>query len=75
MIETRLVMGFNDNANKIFNLTLRDARSDLDTLEVKGSMDKIINADVFDSRGHSLVSPCSAKLITTETKELFKQSE
>ncbi len=75
MIETRLVMGFNDNDNKLFNLTLRDARNDLDSLEVKGSMDKIINANVFDSRGHSLVSPYSAKLITTETKELFNEAD
>lgn len=70
MISKKLELGFLDEASRTFKLALDDPREDLNSQEIKGVMDSIINYNIFENREKSLAGIQGARIISTEVVEI-----
>ncbi len=66
MLEKSLVMKFENEAGKLFNVTIKDIKDNLIALYVATVMDLIILKDVFLTTGGKLVKKIKAEVITKE---------
>ena len=69
-MNTKLQMVFKNQNNSNITISVDDPREDLTGLEVKTAMDTIVAGEVFESRTGKIVSAESAKIVTTEIRDL-----
>ena len=67
MIEKLLVMGFVNEIDKKFTVTVKDIKEDIEEGAINSLMESIITNDVFITSGGPLVSKLSAEIISKET--------
>lgn len=65
----RLAMRFVTASGDIATISVRNARADLTQAEVSTLMDTIVDGDVFEAKGGSIVSKKDAKLVETQETE------
>ncbi len=70
MVKTKLEMGFKDELDKIFKISLDNPKEGIAVETIKNTMDTIVEKDVFRNKEKKLVAKDSAKIITTETREI-----
>lgn len=70
MISQKLELGFLDEESRKFKLSLDDPREDLSSQEIKDVMENIIAYDIFENREKSLVGINSARIISTQVREI-----
>ncbi|GAA0071089.1 DUF2922 domain-containing protein [Clostridium sardiniense] len=70
MIQKSLVMSFRNEFKKKVNITVKDAKEDLDNTAVNDLMDLIISKGVFETSGGALVEKLGAEVITKETTDI-----
>lgn len=70
MVEKTLIMGFENELGKKFNLRVRAIKDELTPSEVGTVMDTIIAKDVFLSTGGKLVKKLEAEIVTEQTTPL-----
>ncbi|MGG7078612.1 DUF2922 domain-containing protein [Clostridium sardiniense] len=70
MIQKSLVMSFKNELEKKVNITVKDAKEDLDNTAVNDLMDLIISKGVFETSGGALVEKLGAEVITKETTDI-----
>ncbi|GAA0071098.1 DUF2922 domain-containing protein [Clostridium sardiniense] len=70
MIQKSLVMSFRNELEKKVNITVKDAKEDLDNTAVNDLMDLIISKGVFETSGGALVEKLGAEVITKETTDI-----
>ena len=65
----KLVMTFeNEDGGKV-NLSIVDPREDISQEEIRQAMELVVEKDIFEPNGLSLVKPLYAKIVNTETTE------
>lgn len=65
----KLVMTFeNEDGGKV-NLSIVDPRGDINEQEIKEAMELVVEKDIFQPNGLSLVKPLYARIVNTETTE------
>lgn len=70
MIQKSLVMSFKNELEKKVNITVKDAKEELDNTAVNDLMDLIISKSVFETSGGALVEKLGAEVITKETTDI-----
>lgn len=71
MANARLEMIFQNQEGRRVTLSVQDPKEDLTPEEVQGAMELVVDKNVFDSTGGSLVRLQSARLVTRGVEELF----
>lgn len=66
MIKTKLEMGFKDEMGKNYNISIDEAKDDLEPEDVKTTMNMIVEKDAFRNNDNKLIKAESARLIKTE---------
>ena len=65
----KLVMTFeNEDGGKV-NLSIVDPKEDISQEEIREAMQLVVDKDIFEPNGLSLVRPLYAKIVNTETTE------
>lgn len=69
-MNTKLQMVFKNQNNSNITISLDDPREDLTGEEVKTAMETIVAGEVFESKTGKVVAAASAKIVTTEIRDL-----
>ena len=65
----KLVMTFeNEDGGKV-NLSILDPKGGISEDEIRQAMELVVEKDIFEPNGLSLVKPLYAKIVNTETTE------
>ena len=65
----KLVMTFeNEDGGKV-NLSIVDPKGGISEEEIRQAMELVVEKDIFEPNGLSLVKPLYAKIVNTETTE------
>lgn len=70
-ITTSLRMSFKNQSGNTVTISLDNPKSDLTGAAVEAAMDLIITKNIFTTSGGDLVSKADAKLISTDTTDLY----
>lgn len=70
-ITTTLRMGFRNQSGNTVSISLDNPKTDLTAAQVEAAMDLIIAKNIFTTSGGDLVSKYDARLITTDTTDLY----
>lgn len=70
MDKIKLEMDFLDQEAKRFRLGIENPKEGLDDISIGSAMQKIIDANIFQSKGGNLVEIEGARLITTSISEV-----
>ncbi|HLR21778.1 MAG TPA: DUF2922 domain-containing protein [Tissierellaceae bacterium] len=70
MDRIRLELGFVDNSNKKFRISVDDPKKDLDREAIETAMNDLIEHNVFTSNGEDLKELDGARIITTSVEEM-----
>lgn len=70
--ELYLVLSFKNAGGSITKITLKNIKEDVTEEEVQNLMEKIVTANIFDSKGGDLVSKVKGEIVekTTESFEM-----
>ena len=71
MIKTKLEMGFKDEMGKNYNISIDEAKDDLEPEDVKTTMNMIVEKDAFRNNDNKLIKAKSARLIKTEIIDIL----
>ncbi len=71
MIKTKLEMGFKDEMGKNYNISIDEAKDDLEPEDVKTTMNMIVEKDAFRNNDDKLIKAKSARLIKTEIIDIL----
>ncbi|MGL6186541.1 MAG: DUF2922 domain-containing protein [Clostridium chrysemydis] len=67
MREKTLVMGFENESGKKFNLRVREIKVDLTKEDINRAMDAIVSNDVLVTTGGKIVKKLEANIVSEET--------
>ncbi|TEB06504.1 hypothetical protein Psch_00036 [Pelotomaculum schinkii] len=70
-ITTTLRMSFRNQAGKTVSISLDNPKAGLTSAAVEAAMDLMIAKNIFTTSGGDLVSKYDAKLISTDTTDLY----
>lgn len=70
MLEKSLVMGFENESGKKFNLRIREIKTDLTKEQINRAMDAIVSNEVFVTTGGKVTKKLGAEIITEETTKV-----
>jgi predicted DNA-binding protein (UPF0251 family) len=70
-ITRTLRMSFRNEAGKTVSISLDNPKEDLTAAAVEAAMDLIIAKNIFTTSGGDLVSKYDAKIISTDTTDLY----
>ena len=65
-----LELGFLDELNKKFRISIDDPKEDLDSIQIQGAMESLLTHDIFVSNGVGLAAIDGAKIIRTNIEEI-----
>lgn len=68
---TTLRMSFKNEAGKTVSISLANPKEELTAAEVEAAMDLIIAKNILTTSGGDLVSKYDAKIISTDTTDLY----
>lgn len=70
MEKVKLELGFLDELNKKFRISIDDPKEDLDSIQIQGAMESLLTYDIFVSNGVGLAAIDGAKIIRTNIEEI-----
>lgn len=70
-ITTTLRMSFKNQSGNTVSISLDNPKADLTAAAVETAMDLLIAKNIFTTSGGDLVSKYDAKIITTDTTDLY----
>ncbi len=70
MEKVKLELGFLDELNKKFRISIDDPKEDLDSIQIQGAMESLLTHDIFVSNGVGLAAIDGAKIIRTNIEEI-----
>lgn len=70
MLEKSLVMGFENESGKKFNLRIREIKTELTKEQINRVMDTVVSNDVFVTTGGKITKKLGAEIITEETTKV-----
>jgi hypothetical protein len=68
--KVKLELGFLDELNKKFRISIDDPKEDLDSIQIQGAMESLLTHDIFVSNGVGLAAIDGAKIIRTNIEEI-----
>ncbi|MDD4239056.1 MAG: DUF2922 domain-containing protein [Desulfotomaculaceae bacterium] len=68
---TTLRLGFKNQSGNTVSISLDNPKADLTSAAVEAAMDLMIAKNIFTTSGGDLVSKSDARLITTDTTDLY----